>query len=100
MKGNLTWRDETGQIMTRATKAQLAERLYRLERYLWLNRCCELEKYHVSMTIRLMNTSHVARDSSMSDFWKDELARKIEQYRIARQKRDSMLAALTRDEDE
>lgn len=100
MNGNLTWRDETGEIVTKATKAQLAKRLYKLERFLWLNICCELEKYRVSVTVRLMNTPHVAKDSSMSDFWKDELARKIEQYRIARQKRDSMFAVLTKGADE
>lgn len=100
MNGNLTWRDETGEIVTKATKTQLAERLYKLEHFLWLNICCELEKYRVSVTVRLMNTSHAAQDTAMSGFWKDELVHKIEQYRIARQKRDRMFAVLTKGADD
>ena len=96
MSENLTWRDESGNIMTKATKAKLAQRLYRLERFLWACTCCYLEKGRIATTAKLMKTSRVANDASMQDFWRDYIARQIEQYRVARQKRDNMYAALTK----
>lgn len=100
MNGNLTWRDETGEIVTKATKAQLAKRLYKAERFLWACTCCNVEKNRVSTCAKLLKTPHVVRDASVTEFFKKDLSRQIEQYRIARQKRDSMFAVLTKGADE
>ena len=100
MNGNLTWRDETGEIVTKATKTQLAKRLYKAERYLWACTCCNVEKNRVSTCAKLLKTPHVVRDASVTEFFKKDLSRQIEQYRIARQKRDSMFAMLTKGADE
>ena len=100
MNGNLTWRDETGEIVTKATKAQLAKRLYKAERFLWACTCCNVEKNRVSTCAKLLKTPHVVRDASVTEFFKKDLSRQIEQYRIARQKRDSMFAMLTKGADE
>lgn len=96
MNGNLTWRDETGEIVTKATKAQLAKRLYKAERFLWACTCCNVEKNRVSTCAKLLKTPHVVRDASVTEFFKKDLSRQIEQYRIARQKRDSMFAEIGR----
>jgi hypothetical protein len=100
VNGNLTWRDETGEIVTKATKAQLAKRLYKAERFLWACTCCNVEKNRVSTCAKLLKTPHVVRDASVTEFFKKDLSRQIEQYRIARQKRDSMFAVLTKGADE
>lgn len=96
----LTWRDENGEIMTKATKAQLAERLHELEKFVWACVSCNVEKSHVSMAVRLMKLPPVIGNTDMEGFFRGDLTRQIERYRLARQKRDNMFAVLTKDAKE
>lgn len=100
MSENLTWKDENGVIMTKATKTRLAERLYKLETFLRLCLCCDLEKYHVSICARQMKSPHVTRDAALTEFYKKDLLKQTEHYSLARKKRDNMLAVLTKDAKE
>ena len=97
MSDNLTWKDETGVIMTKATKAKLAERLYKLETFLRLCLCCNLEKYHVSICARQMKATHVAKDAGLMEFYNKDLIKQAGNYAQALKKRDNMLAVLTKD---
>lgn len=97
MSENLTWKDENGVITTKATKARLTERLYKLETFLRLCLCCDLEKYHVTICAKQMNTPHVLKDPDLLEFYRKDLRKQAERYAQARKKRDSMLAFLTKD---
>lgn len=89
MSENLTWKDENGIIMTKATKARLAERLYKLETFLRMCLCCDLEKYHVSICARQMKSSHVTRDAALTEFYKKDLIKQTGNYAQALKKRDT-----------
>ena len=93
------WREENGEIMTKATKAQLTKRVFELEAFLWACVCCNLEKYQVSMTVKLMKSPHVIGNADMVDFYGKQLSQKIERYRRARRKRDNLFAVLTKGAD-
>ena len=96
MSENLTWKDENGIITTRATKAKLAERLYKTETFLRLCLCCKLEKYHVSICARQMKSPHVLKDSGLKEFYRNDLIKQTRNYALALKKRDNMLAVLTK----
>ena len=86
----ITWRDEEGNIMTKATKAKLAKRLHRLEHFLWLFTSCRVQKSHISTTAKLMKSPHVAKNPTMLECFNDMLSTHCRRYMDAREKLERM----------
>ena len=90
----ITWRDEEGNIMTKATKAKLAKRLHRLEHFLWLFTSCRVQKSHISTTAKLMKSPHVAKNPTMLECFNDMLSTHCRRYKDVRDKLERMYIAL------
>ena len=90
----ITWRDEEGNIMTKATKAKLAKRLHRLEHFLWLFTSCRVQKSHITTTVKLMKSPHVTNNPATLDCFNDMLSAQCRHYKDARDKLERMYNAL------
>ena len=86
----ITWRDEEGNIMTKATKAKLAKRLHRLGHFLWLFTSCRVQKSHISTTTKLMKSPHVAKNPTMLECFNDMITVHCQRYKDARDKLERM----------
>ena len=90
----ITWRDEEGNSVTKATKAKLAKRLHWLEHFLWLFTSCRVQKSHIFSTAKLMKIPHVAKNPTMLECFNDMLSAQCQRYKDDRDKLERMYIAL------
>ena len=93
----LTWKDESGAITTRATKAELTERLFMLESFLQQLTAYELSKYRLGQTAHFLKHPVGTVDESYFTFFRKQLSKEIEQHKAVRNRICRMYARLTKE---